>query len=240
MIIINTFGASQQQAELFVQLYQHDKKPLRAAAAEAGIDIICATMLAQQTGHMRFTEAVIVNSKQGEQGRMGEDLFQQHVPEAVNCNTSIRYANPSYDFILDGLRIDIKCSAGFIHKNKKNARIFPIKLTNVLKTDLFVMIVKSERNTPNEPESYRHCFIIPSLFLINMSSKTEIREAALHDPTMAYNEYCYPIEQMAEKVRQIAANKEMFAIPDELKSLANTNRKLKKEVNHAKRNRTTA
>lgn len=81
--MLSTYGASRQQAELFTRLYADEKKPLRAAAAEVGIDIITATMLAQQTGHIRFTEAVIVNSPQGEQGRMGEEIFQCYLPEYV-------------------------------------------------------------------------------------------------------------------------------------------------------------
>jgi len=48
---------------------------------------------------------------------------------------------------------------------------------------------------------------------------------------MAWHEFCYPIEKMAEKVRQIAANKEAFAIPEELKQAANAHRELKTEIN---------
>lgn len=55
--MLSTHGASRQQAELFTRLYADEKKPLRAAAAEVGIDIITATMLAQQTGHIRFKTA---------------------------------------------------------------------------------------------------------------------------------------------------------------------------------------
>ena len=230
--MLSTYGASRQQAELFTRLYADEKKPLRAAAAEVGIDIITATMLAQQTGHIRFTEAVIVNSPQGEQGRMGEEIFQCHLPEAVNYNTSIRYANPAYDFLLDGLRIDIKCSAGFMtgRAKTKTRRVFPCTVKNALKTDCFVFIVKTEADSENIPESYRHCFIIPSLFLTTMH-KLEISDKAVYDGGMAWHEFCYPIEKMAEKVRQIAANKEAFAIPEELKQAAKAHRELKTEIN---------
>jgi len=228
--MLSTYGVSRQQAELFTRLYADEKKPLRAAAAEVGIDIITATMLAQQTGHIRFTEAVIVNSPQGEQGRMGEEIFQRHLPEAVNCNTSIRYANPAYDFLLDGLRIDTKCSAGSLAKKGGNRRVFPFNIKNALKTDCFVFIVKTKADSENTPESYRHCFIIPSLFLIS-THKLIISDKAVYDSGMAWHEFCYPIEQMADKVRQIAANKEAFAIPAELKQAANAHRELKTEIN---------
>lgn len=228
--MLSTYGASRQQAELFTRLYADEKKPLRAAAAEVGIDIITATMLAQQTGHIRFTEAVIVNSPQGEQGRMGEEIFQRHLPEAVNCNTSIRYANPAYDFLLDGLRIDTKCSAGSLVKKGGGRRVFPFNIKNALKTDCFVFIVKTEDGSENIPESYRHCFIIPSLFLIS-THKLIISGKAVYDGSMAWHEFCYPIEKMAEKVRQIADNKEAFAIPEELKQAANAHRELKTEIN---------
>ena len=232
-------NANRQQAEMFTRLYADEKKPLRAAAAEAGIDIITATMLAQQTGHIRFTEAAIVNSPQGEQGRMGEDIFQRHLTEAVNCNTSIRYANPDYDFLLNGLRIDTKCSAGSLAKKGGGRRVFPFNIKNALKTDCFVFIVKTEDGSENIPESYRHCFIIPSLFLIS-THKLIISGKAVYDGSMAWHEFCYPIEEMADKVRQIAANKEAFAIPEELKQTAKAHRELRKEINHAKRHRTTA
>lgn len=177
-----------------------------------------------------ITEAVIVNSPQGEQGRMGEEIFQRHLPEAVNCNTSIRYANPAYDFLLDGLRIDIKCSAGSLAKKGGNRRVFPFNIKNALKTDCFVFIVKTEDGSENIPESYRHCFIIPSLFLIS-THRLIIGDKAVYDGGMAWHEFCYPIEKMAEKVRQIAANKEAFAIPEGLKQAAEAHRELKTEIN---------
>lgn len=227
------FNVNPAQAEKFMHLYVNEKQTLRVCAEECGIDIISATMLAQRSGCLRFSEAVIVNSKSGEQGRMGEDIFQAHLPAAVNCNTSIRYANPSYDFLLDGLRIDVKCSAGFL-KKATNSRIFPMRVDNVLKTDLFVLLAKSQTHTANEPDSYRHCFIIPSLFLIN-HSKLEIREEALQNKNLAWGEYCYPIEQMAQMVQQIAQNKELFAIPADLKETAHLNKTLKKEIKRAKK-----
>ena len=39
------------------------------------------------------------------------------------------------------------------------------------------------------------------------------------------------LKKMAEKVRQIAANKEAFAIPEELKQAAKAHRELKTEIN---------
>lgn len=102
------FGATPEQAEHFLTLYR--SAPLRAAAAEAGLNIIQATMIARHSGCLRITEAAIVNSKHGEIGRMGEEIFQQHFPEAVNCNTSVAQNNPAYDFVLNGMRIDIKTS----------------------------------------------------------------------------------------------------------------------------------
>lgn len=226
-----------EQAEQFKHLYAVEKKPLRAAAAQCGLDIINATILAKQTGSLRFTEAIIVNSKAGEQGRMGEEMFQAHIPEAINCNTAIQYANPHYDFLLDGLKIDIKCSAGI---KQKDAFAYSFKITNTLRTDLFVCYVKSEETTPNKPESYQHAFIIPSLFLLQMGSKLEIRQQAIHNPDFAYHEYCYPIEKLPETVRHIAKHRQAFAISKEARELAQAHKSLKKEVNRAKRHTATA
>lgn len=234
------YNVNREQQTRFVQLYSVEKKPLRAVAAELGLDIITATVLAQQTGGIRYTEAVILNSKSGEQGRMGEEIFQKHLPQAINCNLAIKYANKHYDFLLDGLRIDIKTSAGFIKNKDKNIRLFPFSVKNAMHTDLYVVLVKSEVDTPNQEESYRHCFIIPSLFVMNLNSKLEIRAEAIHNSAFSYHEYCYPIEEMANMVQYIADNRAAFAIPEELKPIAQTNRELKKEANRAKRNRTTA
>ena len=55
------------------------------------------------------------------------------------------------------------------------------------------------------------------------------RHAQESDLSIAYLQTT--IEKMAEKVRQIAANKESFAIPEELKQAANAHRELKTEIN---------
>ena len=109
--MLSTYGASPEQAEKFLQLYRA-KTPLRAAAEEAGINIIQATMLARGAGILRITEAAIASSKTGGIGIMGERIFSKYLPEAVNCNLSVRHANPNYDFILNGCTIDGKTSTG--------------------------------------------------------------------------------------------------------------------------------
>ena len=226
---------TKQQTDIFLEHYA--SKPLRVAAAAAGIDVIQATVLAKKHGCLRTLEAAIINSPQGEQGRMGEEMFQAHLPQAINCNTHITYANPAYDFILNGLKIDVKCSAGSERNNGK--RSFPVKMGNALKTDLFVIFVKADKDAPNEESSYRHCFIIPSLFLLSVL-KLEIAEKAIFDSTYAWHEYCYPIEKLREVVTNIAENKEAFAIPEEVRTTADAHRKLKKEINRGKQKRNSA
>ena len=95
--------------------------------------------------------------------------------------------------------------------------------------------IKAEDGSENTPESYRHCFIIPSLFLIS-THRLIIGDKAVYDGGMAWHEFCYPIEKMAEKVRQIAANKEAFAIPEELAQTAKAHRELKTEINKKEKN----
>lgn len=237
--MISTFGATQAQADKFLELYKA-KAPLRAAAEEAGINIIQATMIARHSGVLRITEAAIVNSKSGEIGRTGEDIFQKHFPEAVNTNLSVRHNNPYYDFVLNGVRIDVKTSAGSKARGGKDK--FKIRVGNKFKTDLFVAILKEDGATDIEDESaYKHCLIIPSLFLIN-HSKLEICKEILNGEKLAWSEYLFPIEQMRENVLMLVQNPEMLAIPPEVKELAELNGKVKEGVRHAKtkRNRTTA
>lgn len=236
--MISTFGATQAQADKFLELYKA-KAPLRAAAEEAGINIIQATMIARHSGILRITEAAIINSRAGEIGRTGENIFQKHFPEAVNTNLSVRQNNPYYDFILNGVRIDVKTSTGV---NARGQKKFRIRVGNKFKTDLFVLIVKEDDAADIEDESaYKHCFIIPSLFLLN-NKKLEINKGVLRGEKLAWSEYLFPIEQMRENVLMLTQNPEMLAIPPEVRELAELNGKVKEGVRHAKtkRNRTTA
>lgn len=233
------FGATPEQAEHFLTLYR--SATLRAAAAEAGLNIIQATMIARHSGCLRITEAAIVNSKHGEIGRMGEEIFQQHFPEAVNCNTSVAQNNPAYDFVLNGMRIDIKTSCLSASGRGKNRKI-RFRCDNKFDTDLFIIIVKQDSAAAvHDHAAYRHCFIIPSLMLLN-HVKIEIIESVLRGDNAAWAEYLFPIEKMRETVMMMAENPEMLTIPPELAECAQLNRKIKKEVKNAKpeRHRTTA
>lgn len=237
--MLDTFGATPTQAEDFLRLYK--TAPLRAAAEEAGINIIQATMIARHAGCLRITEAAIVNSKAGEIGRVGERIFQKHLPEAVNTNLSVRHNNPCYDFILNGAKIDVKTSAGCKRAYGKEDK-YPIRCGNKFQTDLFVIIVKEDKNADWEDEAaYRHCFIIPSLFLIN-HEKVEINKAVLRGEKLAWSEYLFPIGALRENLLMLTANPEMLAIPPELRECANLTQRLKKETRNAKseRHRKTA
>ncbi|MCP2041901.1 hypothetical protein L1281_002519 [Neisseria sp. HSC-16F19] len=235
--MLSTFGATQEQADRFISLYK--QAPLRAAAEEVGLSIIQATMIARHAGCLRITEAAIVNSKAGEIGRMGEQIFHKHLPEAVNTNLSIRHNNPCYDFILNGAKIDIKTSAG-CKSNRGQEDKYRIKCSNKFETDIFVIIVKEDDNAALSDEAaYRHCFIIPSLFLVN-HEKIEICKAVLRGAKMAWAEYLFPIEALRENLLMLTADPKLLAIPPELREAAKLNRELKKETRHAKRNRKTA
>lgn len=180
------FGATPEQAEHFLTLYR--SAPLRAAAAESGLNIIQATMIARHSGVLRITEAAIINSKSGETGRIGEQIFQHYFPEAVNCNTSVAQNNPAYDFILNGMRIDIKTSCLSASGRGKNRKI-RFRCDNKFDTDLFIIIVKQDSAAAvHDHAAYRHCFIIPSLMLLN-HVKIEIIESVLRGDNAAWAEY---------------------------------------------------
>ncbi|EGY52026.1 hypothetical protein [Neisseria shayeganii] len=235
--MLSTFGATQEQADRFISLYK--QAPLRAAAEEAGLNIIQATMIARHAGCLRITEAAIINSTSGEIGRMGERIFQKHLPEAVNTNLSIRHNNPCFDFILNGAKIDIKTSTGSKGSRGTEDK-YRMKCSNKFETDIFVVIVKEDDNAAlNDEDAYRHCFIIPSLFLVN-HEKIEINKAVLRGAKMAWSEYLFPIEALRENLLMLTANPQLLAIPPELREAAKLNRDLKKETRHAKRNRKTA
>ena len=239
--MLSTFGATEEQAAHFLELYRCST--LRAAAEEAGINIIQATMIARHSGILRITEAAIVNSKAGEIGRIGEEIFQKHLPEAVNTNLSVQLNNPSYDFILNGVKIDIKTSAGAKGQRGADDK-YRFSCHNKFKADLFVLIVKENKQASARDESaYRHCFIIPSLFLLN-HEKIEICKAVVEGEKLAWAEYLFPIEALRENLLMLTAHPEMLAIPPEWRECAELSRKVKREVQHekakAKRNRSAA
>ncbi|WP_323175927.1 hypothetical protein [Neisseria cinerea] len=86
------YAATHAQIKTF--LANNGKANIRAAAHAAGIDIIQATMIARHSGVLRITEAAIVNSKAGENGRVGEEIFQDIFPEAVNANLAVQRNMP--------------------------------------------------------------------------------------------------------------------------------------------------
>ncbi|UOP02051.1 hypothetical protein [Kingella potus] len=90
--MISTYGASREQAERFVTLYRA-KAPIRAAAHEAGISIIQATMIAQASGILRLTEGFIVNSRGAEIGALEKACLPATCPKpstpTYRCNSTI-------------------------------------------------------------------------------------------------------------------------------------------------------
>lgn len=189
--------------------------------------------LARGAGILRITEAAIVNGKSGEIGIVGERIFSRHLPEAVNCNLSVKHANPDYDFVLNGCTIDVKTSVGIKLVNGK--RKFKFKAPNKFKVDLYVLIVKADADAANDDESaFTHCFIIPSLFLLNHNRVEIMSEVVTDGKKMAWSEYLFPIEAMRDNIMMLTANREMLAIPDELKECAELNQEIKKGVRNGK------
>lgn len=234
--MISNFGATDAQVTTFLAAYEQAN--IRAAAHAAGIDIIQATMIARHSGVLRITEAAIVNSKAGETGRVGEEIFQDIFPDAVNANLTIRRNMPRYDFLLNGVKIDIK-TTGLSESGKGKQRKIRLRCDNKLETDIFVIFVKADQAADIKDKSaYRHVFIIPSLILIN-HRKIEIVEDVLHGSGRAWSEYLYPIEKLKEKIEMLTAYPELLAIPDELKETVKANDKLKSTIckNRSRRNK---
>lgn len=238
--MISTFGASREQADRFIALYR-GKAPIRAAAYEAGISIIQATMIAQASGILRLTEGFIVNSRGAEIGRVGESLFARHLPEAVNTNLSVQFNNPAYDFILNGAKIDVKSSAGFENKGNKGNLKYRFRCHNKFKTDLFVMFAKTNPEADDsDADSYTHCLIIPSLFLLNQKH-VEITQKTIAEKQGAWSEFLFPVAELRQNLLLLTTNPQHLAIPPELKTAAQANQTLKDECHaKSKRNRTAS
>ena len=225
--MISNFGATDAQIKTFLATY--GQANIRAAAHAAGIDIIQATMIARHSGVLRITEAAIVNSKAGETGRVGEEIFQDIFPEAVNANLAVQRNMPRYDFILNGVKIDIKTTA-LSESGRGQQRKIRLRCDNKLETDIFIILVKADKEAAIKDKSaYRHAFIIPSLVLIN-HKKIEILEDVLYGSGKAWSEYLYPIEKLKETIEMMTAYPELLAIPDELKETVKANDKLKTAI----------
>ncbi|HHK6066642.1 hypothetical protein [Neisseria sp. 27098_8_112] len=234
--MISNFGATDAQVTTFLAAYEQAN--IRAAAHAAGIDIIQATMIARHSGVLRITEAAIVNSKAGETGRVGEEIFQDIFPDAVNANLAIRKNMPRYDFLLNGAKIDIKTTA-LSESGRGQQRKIRLRCDNKLETDIFVIFAKADQTADiKDKNAYRHVFIIPSLALIN-HRKIEILEDVLHGSGKAWSEYLYPIEKLKEKIEMLTAYPELLSIPDELKETVKANDKLKSTIckNRSRRNK---
>lgn len=232
--MISNFGATEEQIKTFLSVY--GQSHIRAAANAAGIDIIQATMIARHSGVLRITEAAIVNSKAGETGRIGEEIFQDIFPDAVNANLAIQRNMPRYDFILNGVKIDIKTTALSVSGKGKQRKI-RLRCDNKLETDIFVIFAKADQEADIKDKSaYKHVFIIPSLALIN-HKKIEIVEEVLHGSGKAWSEYLYPIGKLKETIEMMVAYPELLAIPDELKETVKANDKLKTAINQNRNRR---
>ena len=238
--MISTFGASPEQAERFIGLYQA-KTPIRAAAHEAGISIIQATMIARHSGILRLTEGFIVNSRGAEIGRIGENLFARHLPEAVNTNLSVSFNNPAYDFILNGAKIDVKSSAGFESGSNKENLKFRFRAKNKFQTDLFVLFVKPDPAADETDEdSNTHCFIIPTLCLLNQK-QVEVTLKTIRQKTGAWSEFLFPVGELRENVLMLTQDPAALKIPQEIREAAELNQALKDETHaQSKRNRPAA
>ena len=68
--------------------------------------------LINKKDHIQFA------SKSMQKGIKAEELFQELVPKAVDINGNFRMNNPAYDFIYNGLTIDIKYSSILTRKDK--------------------------------------------------------------------------------------------------------------------------
>lgn len=228
-------GISPTQTETFLHHYQAQRIPLRAAAQAAGLNIIQATLLARHAGCLRITEAAIINSKQGEIGRIGEDLFQQHLPEAINTNLSVAFNHPGFDFLLGTLRIDIKTSSGSAARKGSKLKKYRFRCDNKSKTDVFVLFVQQDTEADSQdPATYSHCFVIPSLHLLN-HLKLEICADALTNPARAWHDFAIPINRLSDTMRLLAAHPEAIAVPPELMQAVEQQDQLKKHLKQRKK-----
>lgn len=58
---------------------------------------------------LKGTDRLVYGTAQQKYGREAEIEFGRLVLDAIDCNENIRENNPAYDFVLNGLKVDVKC-----------------------------------------------------------------------------------------------------------------------------------
>lgn len=79
------------------------------ACAETNVKPWRALPWLQKANLLHGTDRLVYGTAQQQYGRQAEIEFSRLVLDAIDCNENLRENNPAYDFVLEGLKIDVKC-----------------------------------------------------------------------------------------------------------------------------------
>ena len=144
--------------------------------------------LINKKDHIQFA------SKSMQKGIKAEELFQKLVPKAVDVNRNFKMNNPEYDFMYNGLTIDIKYSSVL---TKKNRDYWSIRNS---KADIIVAFLENGKSKELENP---HILFIPSAIMRNMEH-IHITEKGEY-----FKHFIIPKDKLSEMLMYYATLKDM-------------------------------
>lgn len=85
------------------------------AVNASGLPTYVAYIKLLKSGVLRIQDKISYGSEGARLGGRAEELFQRLVPSAVDANRMFRKNNPMYDFMIEGLTVDVKYSSRHEH-----------------------------------------------------------------------------------------------------------------------------
>lgn len=144
--------------------------------------------LINKKDHIQFA------SKSMQKGIKAEKLFQELVPRAVDINANFRMNNPAYDFVYNGLTIDIKYSSILTRKDKDYWNI------RNSKADIIVAFLESGKDKELKN---------PYILFIPTAIMRELGKIYITKESGHFQHFLIPKDKLSEMLTYYAMLKEM-------------------------------
>lgn len=99
----------EHKKKLFIEAYL-ECQDMAAAAQRAGLNMLVAFKILKMSGAMLVSDRLKYGSTGSKMGAMAKIEFSKLVPRARQMNSNSKQ-HPSFDFLVDGKRVDIKASS---------------------------------------------------------------------------------------------------------------------------------
>lgn len=139
------------------------------ACAETNVKPWRALPWLQKSNLLQSSDRLVYGTAHQQYGRQAEIEFSRLVLDAIDCNENIRENNPAYDFVLEGLKIDVKC--GMPRGRRGEWSFNPERSSykkrdrNRLHADVFVLFAMTGKTFT---DGYR-LFLFPSAMVLDLT-----------------------------------------------------------------------